>query len=457
MLNKLSDRLEQVVKSIRGQARLSEENIADALRQVRLALLEADVALPVVKAFMNLAKEKAMGREVIGSLNASQAFIGVVDEALTELMGQENSELNLATVPPAVILMAGLQGAGKTTTVGKLAYWLLHQPKKSKNKILLASADIYRPAAIEQLGLLAEQVGVDFFANEGNNTAEQIAAAALSYAKKQFYDVLLIDTAGRLTIDEVMMEEIRVLHDIVQPVETLFVLDAMLGQDAVNTAKAFNEALPLTGIILSKLDGDSRGGAALSARYVTGKPIKFVGMGEKINALEAFYPDRLASRILGMGDVLSLIEDVQRGIDEQAAQIMVKKLHKGKGFDLNDFYLQLQQMKKMGGIENLMQKLPGSRALAERIPQGMAEKTLKVTEAIINSMTAKEKANPSLLKASRKRRIAQGSGTSVQEVNKLLKQFEEARKVMRQFNKGGMSKLVRIAHKIPGLKDLIPR
>ena len=321
----------------------------------------------------------------------------------------------------------------------------------------MASADIYRPAAIEQLGLLAEQVGVDFFANEDNNTAEQIAAAALSYAKKQFYDVLLIDTAGRLTIDEVMMEEIRVLHDIVQPVETLFVLDAMLGQDAVNTAKAFNEALPLTGIILSKLDGDSRGGAALSARYVTGKPIKFVGIGEKINALEAFYPDRLASRILGMGDVLSLIEDVQRGIDEQAAQIMVKKLHKGKGFDLNDFYLQLQQMKKMGGIENLMQKLPGSRALAERIPQGMAEKTLKVTEAIINSMTAKEKANPSLLKASRKRRIAQGSGTSVQEVNKLLKQFEEARKVMRQFNKGGMSKLVRIAHKIPGLKDLIPR
>lgn len=457
MLNKLSDRLGQLVKNIRGQARLSEENIADALREVRLALLEADVALPVVKAFMNLAKEKAMGREVIGSLNPSQAFIGVVDEVLTELMGQENSELNLAAVPPAVILMAGLQGAGKTTTVGKLAYWLLHQSKKSKNKILLASADIYRPAAIEQLRLLAGQVGVDFFENEDNSTAEQIAVAALNYAKKQFYDVLLIDTAGRLTVDEVMMKEIKDLHDIVQPVETLFVLDAMLGQDAVNTAKAFNEALPLTGIILSKLDGDSRGGAALSARYVTGKPIKFVGMGEKINALEAFYPDRLASRILGMGDVLGLIEDVQRGIDEQAAQTMVKKLHKGKSFDLNDFYLQLQQMKKMGGIENLMQKLPGSQALAERIPQGMAEKTLKVIEAIINSMTAKEKANPSLLKASRKRRIAQGSGTSVQEVNKLLKQFEEARKVMRQFNKGGMGKLMRIAQKMPGLKDLMPR
>lgn len=457
MLNKLSDRLGQVVKNIRGQARLSEENIADALREVRLALLEADVALPVVKAFMNLAKEKAMGREVIGSLNPSQAFIGVVDEVLTELMGQENSELNLAAVPPAVILMAGLQGAGKTTTVGKLAYWLLHQSKKSKNKILLASADIYRPAAIEQLRLLAGQVGVDFFENEDNSTAEQIAVAALNYAKKQFYDVLLIDTAGRLTVDEVMMKEIKDLHDIVQPVETLFVLDAMLGQDAVNTAKAFNEALPLTGIILSKLDGDSRGGAALSARYVTGKPIKFVGMGEKINALEAFYPDRLASRILGMGDVLGLIEDVQRGIDEQAAQTMVKKLHKSKSFDLNDFYLQLQQMKKMGGIENLMQKLPGSQALAERIPQGMAEKTLKVIEAIINSMTAKEKANPSLLKASRKRRIAQGSGTSVQEVNKLLKQFEEARKVMRQFNKGGMGKLMRIAQKMPGLKDLMPR
>lgn len=457
MLNKLSDRLGQVVKSIRGQARLSEENIADALREVRLALLEADVALPVVKAFMNLAKEKAMGREVIGSLNSSQAFIGVVNEVLTELMGQENSELNLAAVPPAVILMAGLQGAGKTTTVGKLAYWLFHQSKKSKNKILLASADVYRPAAIEQLRLLAGQAGVDFFENEGNNTAEQIAAAALSYAKKQFYNVLLIDTAGRLTVDEVMMKEIRVLHDILHPVETLFVLDAMLGQDAVHTAKAFNEALPLTGIVLSKLDGDSRGGAALSARYVTGKPIKFVGMGEKINALEAFYPDRLASRILGMGDVLGLIEDVQRGIDEQAAQTMVKKLHKGKSFDLNDFYLQLQQMKKMGGIENLMQKLPGSRALAERIPQGMAEKTLKVIEAIINSMTAKEKADPSLLKASRKRRIAQGSGTSVQEVNKLLKQFEEARKVMKKFNKGGMGKLMRIAQKMPGLKDLMPR
>lgn len=457
MLNKLSDRLGQVLKNIRGQARLSEENIADALREVRLALLEADVALPVVKAFMNLAKEKAIGRKVIGSLNASQAFIGVVDEVLTELMGQENKQLNLAAVPPAVILMAGLQGAGKTTTVGKLAYWLLHQSKKSKNKILLASADVYRPAAIEQLRLLARQVGVDFFESEHNSTAEQIALAALNYAKKQFYDVLLIDTAGRLTVDEVMMNEIKKLHDIVQPVETLFVLDAMLGQDALNTAKAFNEALPLTGIILSKLDGDSRGGAALSARYVTGKPIKFVGMGEKINALEAFYPDRLASRILGMGDVLGLIEDVQRGIDEQTAQTMVKKLHKGKSFDLNDFYLQLQQMKKMGGIENLMQKLPGSRALAKRIPQGMAEKTLKTIEAIINSMTAKEKADPSLLKASRKRRIAQGSGTSVQEVNKLLKQFEEARKVMRQFNKGGMSKLMRISQKMPGLKDLMPR
>ena len=453
MLDNLSNRFSQISKNLRGQARLSEDNIKDALREVRMALLEADVALPVVKQFVADVKERAVGQEITDSLTPGQAFIGVVNQALTELMGKENSSLNLAAVPPAVILMAGLQGAGKTTTVGKLSRLL--KAEHAKKKILVVSADVYRPAAIEQLKLLAAQVGVDFFPSDISQQPVAIAAAALDYAKKHFYDVLMVDTAGRLAIDEMMMAEIKAVHAAINPVETLFVVDAMQGQDAVNTAQAFNEALPLTGVILTKLDGDSRGGAALSVRHITGKPIKFIGVGEKINGLEPFHPDRLASRILGMGDVLSLIEDVQKGIDEETAQQMAKKLHKGKGFDLNDFKAQIQQMRNMGGIESIMSKLPGDMGqMAKQVPEGTAEKAMDQVEAIINSMTAKERANPALIKASRKRRIALGSGTSVQEVNKMLKQFEQSQKMMKSLTKGGMGKLMRMAK---GMKGMMPQ
>ena len=424
------------------------------MREVRLALLEADVALPVVKEFVNNVKEKALGQEVTGSLTPDQAFIGVVNQALIELMGKENSSLDLAAVPPAVVLMAGLQGAGKTTTVGKLARLLKNEQKK---KVLVVSADVYRPAAIEQLRLLAEQVGIDFFPSDANQKPVEIATAAIDYAKKHFYDVLMVDTAGRLAIDEEMMNEIKALHAAVNPVETLFVVDAMLGQDAVNTAQAFNEALPLTGVILTKMDGDSRGGAALSVRHVTGKPIKFIGIGEKITGLEPFYPDRIASRILGMGDVLSLIEDVQKGIDEEAAAKMAKKLQKGKGFDLNDFKEQIQQMRNMGGLESLMSKMPGELGqISKQIPEGTAEKAMGKVEAIINSMTPKERANPALLKASRKRRIAAGAGTSVEEVNKMLKQFEQSQQVMKMFSGKGLGKLMRMAKGMKGMKGMFP-
>ena len=453
MLDNLSNRFSQISKNLRGQARLSEDNIKDALREVRMALLEADVALPVVKQFVADVKERAVGQEITDSLTPGQAFIGVVNQALTELMGKENSSLNLAAVPPAVILMAGLQGAGKTTTVGKLSHLL--KAEHAKKKILVVSADVYRPAAIEQLKLLAGQVGVDFFPSDISQQPVAIAAAALDYAKKHFYDVLMVDTAGRLAIDEMMMAEIKAVHATINPVETLFVVDAMQGQDAVNTAQAFNEALPLTGVILTKMDGDSRGGAALSVRHITGKPIKFIGVGEKITGLEPFHPDRLASRILGMGDVLSLIEDVQKGIDEETAQQMAKKLHKGKGFDLNDFKAQIQQMRNMGGIESIMSKLPGDMGqMANQVPEGTAEKAMGQVEAIINSMTAKERANPALIKASRKRRIALGSGTSVQEVNKMLKQFEQSQKMMKSLTKGGMGKLMRMAK---GMKGMMPQ
>lgn len=452
MLDNLSDRFSKIAKTLRGQARLSEDNIKDALREVRMALLEADVALPVVKNFMDSVKKRAVGQEVIGSLTPGQAFIGVVNDALTELMGTENSSLNLAAVPPAVILMAGLQGAGKTTTVGKLARLLKNEQKK---KVLLVSADVYRPAAIEQLKLLAQQVEVDFFPSHEGEQPVSIALNALDHAKKHFYDVLMVDTAGRLAIDQKMMDEIQQIHAAINPVETLFVVDAMQGQDAVNTAQAFNDTLPLTGVVLTKMDGDARGGAALSVRHVTGKPIKFIGVGEKINGLEPFYPDRLASRILGMGDVLSLIEDVQKGIDEKTAQQMAKKLHKGKGFDLNDFKAQIQQMRKMGGIESIMSKLPGDMGqMVKQVPGGTAEKAMSRVEAIINSMTAKERANPQLIKASRKRRIANGSGVTVQEVNKMLKQFEQSQKMMKSFTKGGMGKLMRLAK---GIKGIIPQ
>ena len=452
MLDNLTNRFYSVFKNIRGVATLNEENIKPALREVRLALLEADVALPVVRDFINNVKEKAVGQEINDNLTAEQAFITIVNQALIELMGKENSKLDLAVAPPAVVLMAGLQGAGKTTTVGKLAKLLKTVDKKKK--ILVVSADVYRPAAIEQLRLLAEQVQVDFFPSGTTQKPVDIALAALNHAKRGFYDVLMVDTAGRLAIDQEMMDEIKALHAAVNPVETLFVVDAMLGQDAVNTAQAFNEALPLTGVVLTKMDGDSRGGAALSVRQVTGKPIKFIGVGEKIDGLEAFHPDRIASRILGMGDVLTLVEDVQKGIDEAAAAEMAKKLRKGKSFDLNDFKAQIQQMRNMGGLENLMSKMPGEIGqLSKQIPEGTAEKAMGHVEAIINSMTPKERANPALIKASRKRRIAAGSGTTVQEVNKMLNQFEQSQKMMKMFSGQNMRKLMSMAK---GMKGLFP-
>ncbi len=452
MLDNLTNRFYSVFKNIRGVATLNEENIKPALREVRLALLEADVALPIVRDFINNVKEKAVGQEINDNLTAEQAFITIVNQALIELMGKENSKLDLAVAPPAVVLMAGLQGAGKTTTVGKLAKLLKTVDKKKK--ILVVSVDVYRPAAIEQLRLLAEQVQVDFFPSDTTQKPVDIALAALNHAKRGFYDVLMVDTAGRLAIDQEMMDEIKALHAAVNPVETLFVVDAMLGQDAVNTAQAFNEALPLTGVVLTKMDGDSRGGAALSVRQVTGKPIKFIGVGEKIDGLEAFHPDRIASRILGMGDVLTLVEDVQKGIDEAAAAEMAKKLRKGKSFDLNDFKAQIQQMRNMGGLENLMSKMPGEIGqLSKQIPEGTAEKAMGHVEAIINSMTPKERANPALIKASRKRRIAAGSGTTVQEVNKMLNQFEQSQKMMKMFSGQNMRKLMSMAK---GMKGLFP-
>ena len=448
MLDNLSNRLSGVIKTLRGQARLSETNITDALREVRMALLEADVALPVVKSFIADVKQRALGQEVIGSLTPGQALVGVVNEELTRLMGAHNDALNLAAVPPAVILMAGLQGAGKTTTVGKLARFLKETQKK---KILVVSADVYRPAAIDQLKTLAEQVGVEWFPSDVSQQPEAIARAALDHAKRHYFDVLMVDTAGRLAIDEAMMQEIRVLHAALNPIETLFVVDAMQGQDAVHTAQAFNEALPLTGVILTKMDGDARGGAALSVRHITGKPIKFIGVGEKSNGLEPFHPDRMASRILGMGDVLSLIEDVQKGIDQDEAARMAKKFKSGKGFDLEDFKAQMQQMKNMGGMSSLMEKMPGQLGqMAKGIQGAEAEKSMARIEAIINSMTPLERRKPEILKASRKRRIAAGSGTSVQEVNRLLSQFEQTQKIMKQFSKGGLMKMMR------GMKGMMP-
>ncbi|NHQ88326.1 signal recognition particle protein [Iodobacter sp. HSC-16F04] len=448
MFENLSSRLSGVVKNLRGQSRLTEDNIQDAMREVRMALLEADVALPVVKQFINDVKVRAQGQEVIGSLTPGQAVIGVVHEELTKLMGAQNDALNLAAVPPAVILMAGLQGAGKTTTSGKLAKLLKETQKK---KVLLVSTDVYRPAAIEQLKMLAGQLEVEWFPSDVGQKPVEIAFAAHDYAKKHFHDVLIVDTAGRLAIDEALMAEIKALHGAVNPVETLFVVDAMQGQDAVNTAKAFNEALPLTGVILTKMDGDSRGGAALSVRHITGKPIKFLGTGEKLTGLEPFHPDRMAGRILGMGDVLSLIEDVQNSVDQEEALKMMKKVKSGKGFDLEDFKTQIQQMKKMGGMSALMDKLPGQ--VSQMANSQVTDKSVARIEGIINSMTPEERRKPELLKASRKRRIAAGAGVQVQEVNRLLKQFEETQKMMKQFSKGGMAKLMR---GMSGMKGMLP-
>ncbi len=448
MLDNLTQRLAKAIKTIKGEARLTEANISDALREIRMALLEADVALPVVKEFIAKVKEKAVGEEVIGSLTPGQALVGVVHRELTNIMGGSNAGLNLATTPPAIILMAGLQGAGKTTTVGKLAKLLKETQKK---KVLVVSCDVYRPAAIEQLKTVASQAGVDFFPSATNEKPRDIAVAAIDWAKRHYHDVLLVDTAGRLAIDEAMMNEIKDLHATIKPIETLFVVDAMLGQDAVNTARAFNEALPLTGVVLTKLDGDSRGGAALSVRHVTGKPIKFVGVAEKLTGLEPFHPERMASRVLGMGDVLSLIEETRKNFDEEKAVAFAKKLKSGKGFDLNDFKEQIGQMRRMGGLTSLMDKLPAQMAqMAGQLPAGMEQKMIGRVEGIINSMTPAERANPDIIKASRKRRIAAGSGVQVQDVNRLLNQFEQTQKMMKQFSKGGIGKLMR------GMKGMMP-
>ena len=448
MLDNLSQRLTRVVKTLRGHARLTEENIQEAMREVRLALLEADVALPVVKSFVARVREKAVGEEVIGSLTPGQTLVGVVHDELKALMGGEHTGLDLATQPPAIVLMAGLQGAGKTTTTGKLGK-LLHE--RMKKKVLTVSADVYRPAAIAQLKTVAGQAGVDFFPSNADQRPVDIALAAADYARKHHYDVLLVDTAGRLAIDEAMMTEIRALHEAVSPIETLFVVDAMLGQDAVNTARAFNEALPLTGVVLTKLDGDARGGAALSVRHVTGKPLKFAGVGEKLTGLEEFHPERMASRILGMGDILGLVEDARRGVDEDKARDFAQKLKSGKGFDLNDFKEQLVQMRKMGGMSTLLEKLPAQFSQAAgQMQGGLEDKTTRRIEGIINSMTPQERAKPEILKASRKRRIAAGAGVSVQEVNRLLNQFGQTQKMMKKFSKGGMQKMMR------GMKGMLP-
>lgn len=449
MFDNLTNRLSGVIKTLRGEARLTEANIQEALREVRMALLEADVALPVIKEFIARVKEKAVGQEVIGSLTPGQALVGVVHQELIALMGGQKADVNLATVPPAVILMAGLQGAGKTTSSGKLAKWLMEQKKK---KVLLVSCDTYRPAAIQQLELLARQTGAEFFPVQAGQQPKEIAAAALNFARRHFHDVMIVDTAGRLAIDEAMMAEISELETLLKPIETLFVVDAMQGQDAVNTAKAFSEALPLTGVVLTKLDGDARGGAALSVLHVTGKPIKFAGVAEKLTGLEPFHPDRMASRILGMGDVLGLIEEAQRGVDQQEAEKLAKKMKSGKSFDLNDFKMQFEQMRNMGGMGALMDKLPAQLSQAAQNVK-VDDKVIGRTEGIINSMTPQERLKPEILKASRKRRIAAGAGVTVQEVNRLLAQFEQAQKMMKMMNKGGMTKMLRsMKGMLPGMR-----
>jgi len=445
MLDNLTARLSRVVKTLRGEARLTEDNIQDALREVRLALLEADVALPVVKDFVASIRAKAQGAEVIGSLTPGQALVGIVQRELSALMGGSAQALDFATQPPAVILLAGLQGAGKTTTAAKLARLIA----KDRKKVIVASADVYRPAAIEQLKTLAAQIDVDFFPSTAQESPVAIAQRALDWARRHFHDVLIVDTAGRLAIDEAMMKEIADLHAAVKPIETLFVVDAMQGQDAVNTARAFRDALPLTGVILTKLDGDARGGAALSVRQVTGAPIKFVGVSEKIDGLEIFHPDRMASRILGMGDVLSLIEEAHRTVDVEEAKKLAKKVKTGKGFDLEDYKAQIGQMRKMGGVQGMLDKLPAELARMAQTTN-VDERKIARVEGIINSMTRGERAKPEIIKASRKRRIAAGAGVSVQEVNQVLNQFEQTQKMMKMVAKGGMQKLMR------GMKGMLP-
>ena len=450
MFEALSSKLNGVFDKLRRRGALTDADVQEALREVRVALLEADVALPVVKDFIAQVKARAQGREVLLSLTPGQAVIQVVHEELTKLMGEQNAGLNLAAVPPAIILMAGLQGSGKTTTSAKLAKLL----KAQKKKVLLASADIYRPAAIEQLRTLAKSLDVDFYDSNATQKPQDIASNALDHAKRHFYDVMIFDTAGRLGIDEAMMAEIKDLHTLLNPIETLFVVDAMQGQDAVNTAKAFGETLPLTGVVLTKLDGDSRGGAALSVRHVTGKPIKFIGVSEKVDGLEPFHPERMASRVLGMGDVLSLIEQAQKNVDVDEAKKLADKIKSGKSFDLDDFKAQMTQMRNMGGMAALMDKMPAQMAgMAGKMSGDDGDKAIRRIEGIINSMTPLERRKPELIKATRKRRIAIGSGVQVQEVNRLLNQFEEAQKMMKMFSKGGMAKMMRsMQGKFPGLR-----
>ncbi len=448
MLENLSQRLARVVKTMRGEARLTEANTQEMLREIRIALLEADVALPVVRDFVGRVRERALGQEVLSSLSPGQALVGVVHRELTQLMGGETAQLDLASKPPAIVLMAGLQGAGKTTTVGKLAKWLRENRKK---KVLTVSCDVYRPAAIEQLRTVTAQAGAEFFASSPEQKPAEIAAAARQWARTHYFDVLLVDTAGRLAIDEQMMREIAELHALLDPVETLFVVDAMQGQDAVNTAKAFKEALPLTGVVLTKLDGDSRGGAALSVKAVTGAPIKFVGVGEKLDGLEGFHPERMANRILGMGDIVSLVEEAQKNVDQKTAKALADKLKSGNRFDLNDFASQLGQMNRMGGLSSMLEKLPAQfQQAAAGADMSQAEKQVRRMQAIIQSMTKAERTKPDLIKASRKRRIAAGSGVSVQEVNRLLSQFEQMQSMMKKMQKGGLAKMMR------GMKGMMP-
>jgi len=451
MASTLTDRLSRLVKTMRGQARITESNVQDMLREVRMALLEADVALPVVRDFVARVKDKALGQEVVGSLNPGQALVGIVHKELAATMGEGVSDLNLAVQPPAVVLMAGLQGSGKTTTTAKLAKHLI---EKRRKKVLTVSADVYRPAAIEQLKTVTKQAGAEWFPSQAEQKPREIALAALDHAKRHYFDVLLVDTAGRLAIDEALMAEIRDLHAALDPIETLFVVDAMQGQDAINTAKAFKEALPLTGVVLTKLDGDSRGGAALSVRQITGAPIKFAGVSEKLDGLEVFDAERHAGRVLGMGDIVALVEEVQKGVDLQAAQKLAEKVKSGAGFDLNDFLAQISQMKKMGGLSGLIDKLPTeltNKAKAGPAEMDRAERDVRRMEGIIHSMTPLERRKPELLKASRKRRIAGGAGVPVQEVNRLLNQFEQMQGMMKKMKGGGLMKMMK---RMGGLKGL---
>ncbi len=438
MFDNLTERFTQTIKKLSGQGRLTDDNIQETLGEVRTALLEADVALPVVKAFMSQVKQRAIGQEVVGTLTPGQVFVKIVNEELIAIMGQEGEKLNFATQPPAVILMAGLQGAGKTTTVAKLARWIKENEKRS---VVVASADVYRPAAIEQLKTLADEVGVDFFPSDPSESPIDIARRAIDFTRKKYKDVLILDTAGRLHIDQDMMEEIQQLHSAINPIETLFVVDAMTGQDAANTAKAFGDALDLTGVILTKADGDARGGAALSVRHITGKPIKFIGMGEKSTALERFHPNRIASRILGMGDVLSLVEDVEKKLDKAKAESLIKKLQKGRPFNLNDYHDQLMQLQSMGGITAVMEKLPFMSTLPKDVKGKINDNEVFQHVAMIQSMTPDERARPEIINPSRKNRIAKGAGIDVQQLNAMLKQFDYVKKMMKTFKKGNLVEL----------------